>query len=931
VRDLSAKEQDLLFRAVTKPALQPFLFRKIKGLHWFFPLLEKGFFSPENNPAPIPAKEEGYVTIAAWPVTDYLVATSEELSAPANRDFAVRFLQLIRDVTKYAQTHNFSNQWTWLQLAKIIKRIPIDLISIEDINLVDYWLDDPYYTRNLIAEELGENWLFELLESQDERSSAIVLRVLEALYRVKFDKDGGEAFLRSDPWHAEKITKKVAALSGRSIGLDVVSLFERNLVLVLEKTGRDRYTYIWRNAIEDRDDERRREDVYGVLIAAYRDSLLGFTARSPQEASSYIASLFDRQYETLKRVVIYVINQEYEVLEKLLDLVLSGDYFTDGFRHEVWHLLHDRYEKFSAALKQKVAEIIESLEVKDQEETINEQATAFTRSLWLSAIKDYGAKELGSYMRCIEVTKRHPEHPDFPGYVETRWVEIESPLPLESLLPLSIVDLVKRLNSCTIKAYRGGLARAFKEAVKVKALEYHENMHEFVGLDLEYVQSIIDGFRELWVEKKELPWLGVWSHLLGFCNDVISGELFLSETPTDEGSGPTADRTEIVRSIARLIEDGTRSDENAFDASLLPLAKTILITLLGREKGDQFKEDDDAVVVTMNSTRGKCLNALINHSLRSCRIADKEGKEHAPTWEEYEGIYDMELRRGQQGEYEFATLVTSCIPNFLYMSAIWVYANLSTIFDQSNYQKWLCAMQGYAYVGAVDSKVYDHLRTYGDYLKTLDDKSLRDRIGEKVVKDITLSYLNNHELLEDEKSLIAILLRRRKFEELSHIVWFIWTLRGSKGMDLHGKLMGLWPKMIDLIDSGSKEGRELASSLCRWAEVIESIDSASEEWLTKIAPFAEVGHSSDSLLQGLSVLSEKQPLEAQRVWLRMLDSYSYDFPERAIRKIFENLVKLGEEGKRKALEIVDAYIQHGLGRPREWLSEIISSYKEHKT
>jgi hypothetical protein len=63
----------------------------------------------------------------------------------------------------------------------------------------------------------------------------------------------------------------------------------------------------------------------------------------------------------------------------------------------------------------------------------------------------------------------------------------------------------------------------------------------------------------------------------------------------------------------------------------------------------------------------------------------------------------------------------------------------------------------------------------------------------------------------------------------------------------------------------------------------------------------------------------------------MLDSYSYDFPERAIRKIFENLVKLGEEGKRKALEIVDAYIQHGLGRPREWLSEIISSYKEHKT
>ena len=284
VRDLTAKEKDLLYRAETRPELRPFVFRKIKGLHWFHPLREKGFLCPENNPKPIPAKEEGYVSIPAWPVVDYLVATSEDLSVPANRDFACQFLELIRDVTTYAQTHDFGNHWTWLQLAKIIKRIPIDLISIEDIALVDYWLDDPYYPRNLIADELGENWLYELLESQDERSSAIALRLLEAIYRVRVDKDRREASLRCDPWHAMKITRKAATLSGRRIGLDAVSLFEGNLASVLEATERDRYTYVWRKAIEDHDYDRRKEDVYDVLIAAYRDSVLGFVERSPNEA-----------------------------------------------------------------------------------------------------------------------------------------------------------------------------------------------------------------------------------------------------------------------------------------------------------------------------------------------------------------------------------------------------------------------------------------------------------------------------------------------------------------------------------------------------------------------------------------------------------------------------------------------------------------------
>jgi hypothetical protein len=137
MRDLNAEEKDLLDRVVKKPELQPFFFRKLKGLHWFNVLSDAGFFAPEKNPKPLPAKEEGYVNIPHWSVTEYLVAASEELSNPDNEDYANKFIELIRMITAHAKSENISNYRTWWQLAKVIRKIPVHLIRLEDIDLVD--------------------------------------------------------------------------------------------------------------------------------------------------------------------------------------------------------------------------------------------------------------------------------------------------------------------------------------------------------------------------------------------------------------------------------------------------------------------------------------------------------------------------------------------------------------------------------------------------------------------------------------------------------------------------------------------------------------------------------------------------------------------------------------------------------------------------
>lgn len=142
--ELSAKELDLLQRIDEKEDLRPLFFRKVKGLKWFDPLSERGYFSPEANPKPVPAKEDGYVNIPIWPVLDYLVKTASELNDKKNKKYSEKFLQIIVNATTYAKRNEISNYRTWWKFAEIISQIPYKSIPVEKIDIIDYWLDDKY-------------------------------------------------------------------------------------------------------------------------------------------------------------------------------------------------------------------------------------------------------------------------------------------------------------------------------------------------------------------------------------------------------------------------------------------------------------------------------------------------------------------------------------------------------------------------------------------------------------------------------------------------------------------------------------------------------------------------------------------------------------------------------------------------------------------
>src|SRR3990172_13218297 len=128
VKNLTPKQRSAIERAKRNPDLQRILFRKAVGLHWVFAFKEAGFLDPTRIPVPIPAKEESYVSIPGWPITDYLVATSAELLDPENESYAAGFIEFIRAATTYAREHNFGNSRVWWQFSKIIRNVPPHLI-----------------------------------------------------------------------------------------------------------------------------------------------------------------------------------------------------------------------------------------------------------------------------------------------------------------------------------------------------------------------------------------------------------------------------------------------------------------------------------------------------------------------------------------------------------------------------------------------------------------------------------------------------------------------------------------------------------------------------------------------------------------------------------------------------------------------------------
>ncbi len=926
--DLSVEEQDLLKRIENKPELQPLFFRKAKGKKWFGAIYEAGYFNAQKVPRPTPAEQEGYVTVPDWEVTDYLLNSTTELVDDS--ESLQRLLEIIAGATDHARAYDFGNHRVWWKFSQIVSKIPSESVSLEFLDAVDYWFDDKYET-SLIANEIGTTWLVKLLEEEESHSLELATKLLEILYKVRFeDQQIGygtqKAALRFNQYNTEEITNRIALLTGSKLGKQAVLVFHSKLVETVEVVAVDTPSVFWQPAIEEHEQNRHRDDLENILVKGYRDCLNGYIKECPEEACDYVGEMLQSPRDVVQRLAIYCITEQFTICNQYTKQLLTSSFLDWEYRYEFWHFVNRRYSQFDQDDKDKVIDLMKGYDENNQS---SEESIAYQQAGLLAAIKGFGEREKNLYNAKVALAKAEPDHPDFVIYMISGSFGPKSPYSVDELRALPMEKLTSILADHPSGDFEqeeklAGLAATLKQLIKEAPLRFCFSLSEFIHLDGDYICSVIDAYTELWNEKANLPWDEIWNCLLNFCRDIVNSDKFWREVNSHPTGSFVANRKRIIRAIGRLLEDGAKSDAHAFDQKYHSEVESLLAILLQKQKGEIFTESTDAVFVAINSPRGKCLEALINLTLRSCRLSDRENKEHVQTWEYFQQYYETELDHGETQEYEFLTLVAHYLPNFCYMSFTWVKNNLERIFDQTNNLKWLCAIQGYAYSNPI-WEVYRNLSERGDLLKVLDHKCAKDFVKKRVIQQGILAYFNGSETLTDKNSLVRAVIDRNNLSELNQLIWYLRIIQEEDHSEQRRKVYELWSLLMDMIDPSTDDGRKLASALCSLVIFVDRLTDETKSWLLQIAPYADDAHNSYLLLEGLAKLSEEQPFEANDIWLKMLERSSEHYPEEAIQQILKNLVACSSEGERLARNTVSKYIEKGIEGPHKLLAQLLSS------
>jgi len=923
--DLEADDQDLLARVAAKEELRAVFFRRIADPKWFEALIERGYFKPDAMPVPTEPDSKGYVRIPVWDVLEYLMRLAPKVVEMNDEEKIWKIVQTISDVTAYAEREGISNYQVWWRFSEILSVFPPEFFPKNLSNLIRYWLSDRYET-SVISRALSEMFSKLLLEPATDVSRAQAISMLDVFFdfQLKHSKFIGRERTEAKLLLEEHYAKKLIASGGQRIGAilrgDAVDLFRSKLSGLVVELGNDEWSSLWQPAIEDHKQNEHHNDAENVLVQALREALLGLASEEITEAENFIDTFLDSDFEILQRVGLHLVAVSDDVSNAFTQRVICKKYFKSNLRHEVWNFLNIRYLQFTAEQKEEVLSIVDSLEQTDDCGKQLKGPTAYERACWVAAIREYGDKERELYAALTRIAQSEPEHPDFTSYFTMRSGGRPSPYTASELRAKGVGELVALLSDFEQepgwdKPGIEGLTKVLVEVIKAAPMKYWQKFDQLFSLDLPYVHSVLRAYEELWKEKVSLPWAEIWPSIIEAVTELVSSDEFWSEVNAEQRTDFVANRHWIVSLIAEILESGAKSDEHAFPEAVHGDVLNLLCILLEKQDGPDFNGENDPVSLTINSPRGRCLEALINLCLRECRLSDSRNDgDHTGVWQHYESIYERELKNGEA--YEFFTLMANYLPNFLYMSQEWTVKSLPTLFSRDDENRWVCAVEGYSYVNKIYPEVYEFLQSSGTLIQALDSDKLKGSAQEKIIQNIVISFIaiwpenwNNHTLIS--------VIRRGNSEEVQHVIHFMSGMVKNGDSKLQDIVRTLWSDISRNIDFESEEGQVVASDICKWIEFFPHIDEEDENMISRVIPFSDVNFNSYFVLEYLSKISLEQPLVAGRLWLEMLKKSSADYPEEAIKKLFGRLCSAEKDGELLAKDVVNSYLKRGMSRPAE--------------
>jgi hypothetical protein len=717
----------------------------------------------------------------------------------------------------------------------------------------------------------------------------------------------------------------------------VVEVLGNNLFKALDiesKSRKDRrkedYSYIWRPAIEEHEQNDKFGNIKEVLVPLLRDSLLSVARKGEWEFLNSVVKLYlHSPYAVFKRLALYIMSENVDAFLENLDLILMNKKMLEDYRvqHELYALLRRIFPRLKDGAQQFILNWIEIgpetkfwIRWRTNEEgkrPSNESINQFKNywrieRYWI--IKEHLGNLYPDRIKAINQLEKEigtPPHPEFPyWHGETKFVE-DSPFDVTEILNRNDDELIKILQNPPIsntydpisKYHR--LEMVFEGAIKTRPERSSTIADRLTKIKVDpiFIGYFFRGLGEVWGIPRE-NWNPAWT------NELESLALLVANPEHNPFQWTSKEQSNVRLNLCRFIELVVSNREHVLDDRSLTSIKNILIAMVGDPDPDAATEerdyttDNDRMIISLNHTSGKVLHALIKYSLCYAR-------KHPETRERLEPDVKQVLQRVLDSEIRASvfSVLGTYLANLWYLDAKWTEANVSKIFPKESDQKFIAAWSAYLKFNNIYKDIFESLKQY--YLITIRSigkpKKTEELDLSRMAQHLAMAYLQGWEELTDNSSVVALFFAKAtdnlKVEFIRHIGMGLRELKQTKQLteipEAWTRAKQLWEYRIDKVRSVERTNLQddEVGAFLDWLQTCPENVNKMEDLIFRSLRKWKIKNHTGTVMEYLKSQSIEYPLICIKLLTEFFkwpwDKYYYYFDDKKARQVMLNAVNSG--------------------------------------
>ena len=851
------------------------------------------FFDADRNPVPVRVGPEGHFQIPYWKALDYLVECARWADAKDDRELANKVMGIVRSVSMGSvSSDSHDNYHTYRVLAEIVGLIPIESVAKEDLALVESWLSTRF-DRSLVVHALDGGVLKRLVDSEKPSAWEKAVQLIGYCTAVhwqptQYGADDEEPRGVVDEYWLRELIDHHARSLGDRVGRPAAELFSQRVRDAFGRGGRAKWSHVFRPAVEENGQNSEGSSIENCVVVGLRDVLLAWCDRDSSMAMPFVEKLLRDDNEMCRRIAIFVLNRRWHSLRSLYRPVAVPEFLSGGHLHELYGLIRDHFEDFNAREKALTVDAIRSL---PRGEGAGPKLHERFQHRWLTATAGTTYEPAATWLAKLDDKYAcDRNHPDYLSYFETRWGPGPSKYSAQELVAFARErTIVTRLTEFkpgdmwrapTVE----GLIDELERAVGSAPDQFVCVLPEFLKAPRDYQYGLINGFLKLWRNPNgstsPVEWDEIWEHLFMFFERLLKDMRFWK---IDDANPGWAQTSWVSNAIADLLIEGTKDDKRAYPPVLLPNGWDIIRLLV--ERGERISEPiNDPMNQSINSSKGRALQAAFGHILRRSRLADKEVGNHVEVCSESRCLFERELAQCAGGNFEFSTLCGARLGNLGYIDQQWLETNIRRIFPSNQLLNLRCAVGGLAYA-SVNLPIYRMLKENGIIDSALSIEN-QDRYGrEKLMERLMLGYLGKEETLESSR--FSRVFKSARPEDFQWIHRFLGSIRGETlDPERVERVVGYWRYCVTWAQQQAVRPAWLLSGLSVLTSFLTTAEGC-RDLLLAVAPHVRVHHETYEFIRELNRLFGVSPAEVRDTLESFVETHEpfYDYEGRMVALI----------------------------------------------